>query len=184
MFEREDDSDRNSESGVLFAQKLPPGFFTRKILSVAQSRPFDLLVFPFWSSLSHGPKRLAFYFWVLWASEFLEASHSETLGRGPALSRHSSGRPTSAPSDPDPWQPPPKKTETRQTFWQKEDVAEGRQLLQLEGHHCVVILLDNPLAWVKDGSGGLRLALGKKNAQVLSQVFVQFIQYRFHLSRF
>ena len=37
--------------------------------SVAQSRPFDLLVFPFWSSLSHGPKRLAFYFWVLWASE-------------------------------------------------------------------------------------------------------------------
>ena len=38
--------------------------------SVAQSRPFNLLVFPFWSSFSHGPKRLTFYFWVLWASEF------------------------------------------------------------------------------------------------------------------
>ena len=33
------------------------------------NRPFHLLVFPFWSSFSHGPKRLTFYFWVLWASE-------------------------------------------------------------------------------------------------------------------
>ena len=30
---------------------------------------FDLLVSPFWSSFSHGPKRLTFDFWVLWASE-------------------------------------------------------------------------------------------------------------------
>ena len=27
------------------------------------------LVCPFWSSFSHGPKRLTLYFWVLWASE-------------------------------------------------------------------------------------------------------------------
>ena len=38
--------------------------------SAAQSRPFDLLVSPFWSSCSHGSKRLTFYSWVLWASEF------------------------------------------------------------------------------------------------------------------
>ena len=37
--------------------------------SVAQSRPFDLLASPFWSSFSHGLKRVTFYFWVLWASE-------------------------------------------------------------------------------------------------------------------
>ena len=34
------------------------------------NRPFDLLVFPFWSIFSKGPKRLTFYFQVLWASEF------------------------------------------------------------------------------------------------------------------
>ena len=28
--------------------------------SVVQSRPFDLLVLPFWSIFSHGPKRLTF----------------------------------------------------------------------------------------------------------------------------
>ena len=37
--------------------------------SLAQSRPFDLLVFPFWFIFSKGPKRLTFYFQVLWASE-------------------------------------------------------------------------------------------------------------------
>ena len=42
------------------------------LTEIAQSRPFDLLVFPFWSSFSHGPKRLTFYFWVLWASESLK----------------------------------------------------------------------------------------------------------------
>ena len=31
--------------------------------------PFDLLVFPFWS-ISHVHKRFAFYFQVLWASEY------------------------------------------------------------------------------------------------------------------
>ena len=36
--------------------------------SVVQSRPFDLLVFPFWS-IFRGPKRLTFYLQVLWASE-------------------------------------------------------------------------------------------------------------------
>ena len=36
--------------------------------SVAQSRPFNLLVFSFWSIFSHGPKRLTFYFQVLWAT--------------------------------------------------------------------------------------------------------------------
>ena len=41
-----------------------------KLHSVAQSRPFNLLVFQFRSIFSHGPKRLTFYFWVLWASEF------------------------------------------------------------------------------------------------------------------
>ena len=38
--------------------------------SVVQRRPFDLLVFPFWSTFSRGLKRLTFYFQVLWASEF------------------------------------------------------------------------------------------------------------------
>ena len=37
--------------------------------SGAQSRPFNLLVFSFWSIFSHGPKRLTFYFQVLWAIE-------------------------------------------------------------------------------------------------------------------
>ena len=31
---------------------------------------FDLLVFPCWPIFSGGAKRLTFYFWVLWASEF------------------------------------------------------------------------------------------------------------------
>ena len=39
-------------------------------VSVAQSRPFNLLVFHFWSIFSKGPKRLTFCFWVLWANEF------------------------------------------------------------------------------------------------------------------
>ena len=37
--------------------------------SLAQSRPFDLLVFPCWSIFSKGPNRLTFYFQVFWASE-------------------------------------------------------------------------------------------------------------------
>ena len=37
--------------------------------SLGQSRPFDILVVPFWSMFSKGAKRLAFYFWVLWATE-------------------------------------------------------------------------------------------------------------------
>ena len=37
--------------------------------SVVQNRPFDLLVFLFWSVFSGGPKRLTFYVQVLWASE-------------------------------------------------------------------------------------------------------------------
>ena len=32
------------------------------INSVARSRPFNLLVFQFWSIFSHGPKRLTFLF--------------------------------------------------------------------------------------------------------------------------
>ena len=47
-----------------------PWLLLGNIFSVAQSRPFDLLIFPFLSSFSHGPKRLPFYSWVLWASEF------------------------------------------------------------------------------------------------------------------
>ena len=43
--------------------------------SLAQSRPFDPLVFPFWSIFSKGPKRLTFYFQVLWASE----KHNPTI---------------------------------------------------------------------------------------------------------
>ena len=37
--------------------------------SVFQRRPFDLSVFRFRSTFSRGPKRLTFYFQVLWASE-------------------------------------------------------------------------------------------------------------------
>ena len=40
------------------------------------NRPFDLLVFQFWSSFSKGPKRLTFYFLVFWASE-LRNQHVE-----------------------------------------------------------------------------------------------------------
>ena len=35
-----------------------------------KSVALDLLVVPFWSTLSHGPKRLTLYFWILWATEF------------------------------------------------------------------------------------------------------------------
>ena len=41
----------------------------KMITSVVQSRPFDLLVVHFWSIFSHGPKRLTFWFQVLWAIE-------------------------------------------------------------------------------------------------------------------
>ena len=41
--------------------------------SVVQSRPFDLLVFPFWGILSKGPKRLTFCFQALWATEVMLA---------------------------------------------------------------------------------------------------------------
>ena len=39
--------------------------------SLAQSRPFDLLVFPLWFIFSKGPKRLTFDLEVFWASEIL-----------------------------------------------------------------------------------------------------------------
>ena len=56
--------------------------------SVVQRRPSDLLVFPFWYAFSRGPKRLAFDFQVLWASEFgvrspgVEAASPGFGGRG------------------------------------------------------------------------------------------------------
>ena len=50
--------------------------------SVVRRRPFDLLVFPFWSTFSGGPKRLTFYFQVLWASE-----HKDEYRRPPQLGR-------------------------------------------------------------------------------------------------
>ena len=37
--------------------------------SVVQSQPFDLLVSPFWSIFSKGPKRFTFYFRAFWATE-------------------------------------------------------------------------------------------------------------------
>ena len=40
-------------------------------LSFAQCRPFNLLVFWFWSIFSGGPKRLTFFFQVLSATELL-----------------------------------------------------------------------------------------------------------------
>ena len=49
-------------------QSKPPITLPTKY-SVVQSRPFDLLVFPFWSIFSHGPKRLTFQLQVLWATE-------------------------------------------------------------------------------------------------------------------
>ena len=51
--------------------------------SLAQSQPFDLLVSPFWSIFSHGPKRLTFYFWVLWATETKTDAHIEITRGGP-----------------------------------------------------------------------------------------------------
>ena len=44
------------------------------LYSLAQSRPFDLLVFPCWSIFSTGPKRLTFYFQVFWESECINLS--------------------------------------------------------------------------------------------------------------
>ena len=42
---------------------------SKRILnSLAQTRPFDLLVSHVWSIFNTGPKRLTFYFWVLWAT--------------------------------------------------------------------------------------------------------------------
>ena len=38
----------------------PIGLRNSNPLAVLQSRPFDLLVFPFWSIFRHGPKRLTF----------------------------------------------------------------------------------------------------------------------------
>ena len=48
-----------------------PDVLVGSVLLLAQSRPFDLLVFRVWSIFSHDPKRLTFYFQVLWVSEFL-----------------------------------------------------------------------------------------------------------------
>ena len=53
---------------------------TRWLFSVVESRPFDLLVFPFWSIFSRGPKRLTFYLQVLWASECLLAFDQRIWG--------------------------------------------------------------------------------------------------------
>ena len=54
--------------------------------SVAQSRPFDLLVSPFWSIFSGGVQRLTLYFWVL-ASEkgYVPGTpHARSHGEGTA----------------------------------------------------------------------------------------------------
>ena len=51
--------------------------------SVAQSRPFDLLVFPFWTIFRGAAKRLTFYFWVLWASEVNNACREQVHGLQP-----------------------------------------------------------------------------------------------------
>ena len=42
---------------------------------LVQSRPFDLLVFPFWSISGPRPKRKTFCFQVVWATEFLSPWH-------------------------------------------------------------------------------------------------------------
>ena len=42
------------------------------LISVAQSRPFDLLVFLCWSIFIQDPKSLTFYFQALWAAESYE----------------------------------------------------------------------------------------------------------------
>ena len=54
------------------SQQGMPLDFQRSPCSVVQRRPFELLVFPFWSTFSRGLKRLTFYFQVLWASELLQ----------------------------------------------------------------------------------------------------------------
>ena len=59
--------------------------------SVAQSRPFNLLVFQFWSIFSHGPKRLTFYFWVLWANEQKQRAFYLDLGIAPTPNIDSCG---------------------------------------------------------------------------------------------
>ena len=68
---------------------------SKKTRPVAQSRPFNVFVFHFWSIFSHGSKRLTFYFWVLWASErhnqwlsFLLASLCNQAKRVPSNRSH------------------------------------------------------------------------------------------------
>ena len=58
--------------------------------SLAQSRPFDLLVFQSWSIVSKGPKRFTFYFQVFWASE---TWFQQQEARIVALFRHFEGAP-------------------------------------------------------------------------------------------
>ena len=75
---------------------------TLQVISVVQRRPFDLLVSLFWSTLSRGPKRLTFYFQVLWASESLEPKQRTRWARdslassrplpGPSLAKTAPGR--------------------------------------------------------------------------------------------
>ena len=53
----------------------------RRWYSVVPCRPVDLLVFHLWSIFSHGPKRLTFWFQVLWAIQgMLENSERVSLG--------------------------------------------------------------------------------------------------------
>ena len=48
------------------------------------NRPFNLLVFQFWSFFSKGPKRLTLYFWVVWATEerFGVVFEAQAVSRG------------------------------------------------------------------------------------------------------
>ena len=48
------------------------------ILSCPKPTFFNLLVFQFWSIFSHGPKRLTFYFGVLWASEYWSPQRADS----------------------------------------------------------------------------------------------------------
>ena len=55
-----------------FGQHLekPPWVWEGAISQLSKAnRPFNFMVFKFWSIFSKGPKRLTFYFWVLWATE-------------------------------------------------------------------------------------------------------------------
>ena len=55
--------------GICRVKEGGQGATTSLELSVVRFRPFDLAVFHVWSIFSHGPKRLTFWFQVLWAIE-------------------------------------------------------------------------------------------------------------------